>query len=396
MRLTSIAVPIVLCFSIRAQAQITGALDVGGGLGQSVPGAWLRESMVAPSLRLFNRSGFLHLDADLVERGGELSLRRERAAGAVSTPTLGALRLTLAADYTHDLRAETAARGDFTATTALSARWGATGVRTAVGRQPDSDLRLELGGWRAWRGVIVSVTAGNQLAGVDAPWSRIRTISIPDSVFNDTTGQWNHFQGKRTFTESGIARRLRGRADMEGRVDWSMGRFTMTAAMSARAAADSARTMVWGRMIAATQMNPRLSLTVGAGTQPLGLDARRASRFATIGVRLSPAAFLRPPPAPGVRTTATAFATAHAEDGAIRFTVRAPNARTVELSGDFTGWAPVALREVSPDVWQVTIGVAPGTHRINLRIDGDSWTAPPGLPAVEDEFNGRVGLFIVR
>ena len=38
----------------------------------------------------------------------------------------------------------------------------------------------------------------------------------------------------------------------------------------------------------------------------------------------------------------------------------------------------------------------PGTHRMNIRIDGDSWTAPPGLPTVNDEFSGRVGILVVR
>jgi hypothetical protein len=33
---------------------------------------------------------------------------------------------------------------------------------------------------------------------------------------------------------------------------------------------------------------------------------------------------------------------------------------------------------------------------MNLRVDGDRWTAPPGTPAVADEFNGTVGLVVVR
>jgi hypothetical protein len=167
--------------------------------------------------------------------------------------------------------------------------------------------------------------------------------------------------------------------------------------MSGRAAVDSTPAMVWGRLGATLRINSRMSLTAGVGTLPLpGPATTRASRFAAVGIRLSPAALLRPTLPHGVRASATAFSVAPAASGGYTVTVRAPSARTVELSGDFTNWTPVALRETSPNVWQVTIPMTPGTHRVNLRVDGDSWTAPPGLPAVHDEFNGRVGLLVIR
>jgi hypothetical protein len=40
--------------------------------------------------------------------------------------------------------------------------------------------------------------------------------------------------------------------------------------------------------------------------------------------------------------------------------------------------------------------MTPGTHRVNVRVNGDTWTAPPGMPTVDDEFNGRVGIIVVR
>jgi len=33
---------------------------------------------------------------------------------------------------------------------------------------------------------------------------------------------------------------------------------------------------------------------------------------------------------------------------------------------------------------------------MNVRVNGDSWTAPPGLPAANDDFNGTVGLVVIR
>jgi hypothetical protein len=33
---------------------------------------------------------------------------------------------------------------------------------------------------------------------------------------------------------------------------------------------------------------------------------------------------------------------------------------------------------------------------VNIRVNGDAWTAPPGTPSIEDEFNGTVGLVVVQ
>jgi hypothetical protein len=73
-----------------------------------------------------------------------------------------------------------------------------------------------------------------------------------------------------------------------------------------------------------------------------------------------------------------------------------PNARTVELSGDFTGWKPMALTRAGNDRWEATLPITPGIHRLAIRVDGDAWTPPPGVNAVPDEFQGTVGVIVVR
>ena len=77
-------------------------------------------------------------------------------------------------------------------------------------------------------------------------------------------------------------------------------------------------------------------------------------------------------------------------------TIQAPSARAVELSGDFNGWHPIALSQTRPDVWETTLSITPGTYRVNMRVNGATWIAPPGLSATADEFNGTVGLLVVR
>jgi len=73
-----------------------------------------------------------------------------------------------------------------------------------------------------------------------------------------------------------------------------------------------------------------------------------------------------------------------------------PDARQVELMGSFTDWAPVRLTSTAPGVWSFNVFLAPGVHRVNIRVDGGAWSVPPGLTAVRDEFGGEVGLLIVQ
>jgi hypothetical protein len=35
-------------------------------------------------------------------------------------------------------------------------------------------------------------------------------------------------------------------------------------------------------------------------------------------------------------------------------------------------------------------------HRVAIRVDGDAWTTPPGIAAVQDEFQGTVGIIVVK
>jgi hypothetical protein len=68
----------------------------------------------------------------------------------------------------------------------------------------------------------------------------------------------------------------------------------------------------------------------------------------------------------------------------------------VELSGDFNGWQPVKLSREVGDFWVITLDLKPGAYRMNLRVDGERWLPPPGTTAVDDEFNGKVGLVVIR
>jgi 1,4-alpha-glucan branching enzyme len=90
------------------------------------------------------------------------------------------------------------------------------------------------------------------------------------------------------------------------------------------------------------------------------------------------------------------FVVATADDGTRNIRVLVPQARTVELMADFTDWAPVPLTRERGGMWGLNIFIAPGVHRVNVRVDGGEWQPPPGLTTVPDGFGGLVGLLVVQ
>jgi hypothetical protein len=76
-------------------------------------------------------------------------------------------------------------------------------------------------------------------------------------------------------------------------------------------------------------------------------------------------------------------------------TVRVRAATTLELMADFTDWEPVSMTHLPNGDWTLERSIAPGTHRVAMRVNGGRWAAPPNLPRVSDEFGGEVGLLIV-
>jgi 1,4-alpha-glucan branching enzyme len=75
--------------------------------------------------------------------------------------------------------------------------------------------------------------------------------------------------------------------------------------------------------------------------------------------------------------------------------VLAPDARRVEIAGDFTDWQPVPMERVPAGRWRFDVRLAPGVHQLNVRVDGGAWEVPAGLASLRDEFSGGVGLLVV-
>ena len=197
-------------------------------------------------------------------------------------------------------------------------------------------------------------------------------------------------------------------SDMEGRVRWRRGALDIEGAAGARVASRGGGTGAYGDVSAAVRLAEGLALVLAGGNYPS--DPVRGSisgRFVTAGVRLTP----RPSPgaalirqvglysAPGTTESPARLDRARVAverlDGLSVLVVRVSGARRVEVMGDFTDWQPIALAASGDGRYQYALGLPPGVHRFNLRLDGGPWGVPLGAGFATDEFGGSVGVLVV-
>jgi len=178
---------------------------------------------------------------------------------------------------------------------------------------------------------------------------------------------------------------------------WGIGRLAFQGILGTRFSATNQPNELWGQAQASIALASDLALIASSGIRPSSAAYGIArSRFAELGFRVSPSALRRARLPSGVRPTAAAFQVGDAPNGKRTVRIRVPDARSVELSADFTSWKPIALERGDADEWEATLPIAPGMHRVAIRVNGDAWTPPPGIAAVPDEFQGTVGVIIVK
>jgi len=149
---------------------------------------------------------------------------------------------------------------------------------------------------------------------------------------------------------------------------------------------------------AAWWMTPYVAVAGATGrllADPMRGTAR--SRYATVALRFSaerhgPVRVRTSPPR--VAAGEASIVAALADGGAAVIRVHAAGARGVELMGDITGWAPVAL-ERRGDRWEARLTTTPGAHHVVIRINGGPWMPPANLPRIDDELGGTVGLLVI-
>lgn len=198
--------------------------------------------------------------------------------------------------------------------------------------------------------------------------------------------------------------------DVVGRARWAGDFLEFEGTAGVRGPTRGVASGAYGELTLRVPLSRHVAVTASGGSYPA--DPARgsiAASYASLGLRLTTSAAHRPlspaiqevlaralgDPPPSTGAGATQLTAAAAPDGRRRLRVAAPGARTVEIMGDFTDWEPVPLRRLDRATFEVVLPIAPGAHRVNVRVDGGPWLAPGGTRVETNEFGGAVGVLVI-
>jgi 1,4-alpha-glucan branching enzyme len=79
------------------------------------------------------------------------------------------------------------------------------------------------------------------------------------------------------------------------------------------------------------------------------------------------------------------------------FSFTAPEAKSVLLAGDFTGWqqAPLELKKAKSGIWTKTVSLAPGRYEYRLLVDGEWQDDPACQERQPNQFGGSNCVCVV-
>jgi 1,4-alpha-glucan branching enzyme len=82
----------------------------------------------------------------------------------------------------------------------------------------------------------------------------------------------------------------------------------------------------------------------------------------------------------------------------VTFSLLAPEARSVQLAGDFTGWqqSPVHLKKLKGGLWKTTVSLLPGRHEYRLLVDGQWHDDPECKLRQANQFGGENCICVVK
>ena len=66
---------------------------------------------------------------------------------------------------------------------------------------------------------------------------------------------------------------------------------------------------------------------------------------------------------------------ASAEDHEFRY--KAPDAKSVELMGEWNGWKSISMSKGDNGVWTTKVSLSPGTHAYKFLVNGTDWMFDP-------------------
>ena len=178
---------------------------------------------------------------------------------------------------------------------------------------------------------------------------------------------------------------------------WHYGRMELTA-VGGVTVGEHIEPRRWAQAIMHLQASRRLLVMAAFGQRPAASMAFDPSAHpqTMIGVQLAPWASRESAPPASAVPRARSWLAESMSDGLTKITVRCSGVFSVELAGDFTDWAPVALTARGGDRWETTVTILPGLHQVRIRLDGGEWQVPPGLPSTQRDFAGAAGVLLIE
>jgi predicted carbohydrate-binding protein with CBM48 len=377
-----------------ATAQVVVGSELVGGSLRPTTGDPVSLFAVLPELRFFNpRYDFAIIGTGSMAPGSAVAPGGRLEAG-LRQPVGGLWRADAAATLTHQRSllgpVRTAVEGSFR----LSRRVGGGGAWlswsdrsgdvTGPWLAPNLARGFSGGVWRA----LGSIELRGSLSGIDVRRDGWITSVIPgrdSTAIIDTLPQDSVFRRR-------FSRYMAGELGLT----WNPGPVRLAASGGATFSRAPGTPPLWYRVSGEVGLVPRVSLIVGAARLPVQVDPIAPHGRLLFGLRYGGQVGRRVAVNEPVRPTAMAFDVTTLQGEWRRFRVRAPAARSVRLMADFTDWAPVDMAPRDGGWWEAAIPVGPGSYRLNVQLDRERPEVPPGLPAVADEFQGRVGLLVLE
>ena len=325
--------------------------------------------------------------------------------GELVSPQVGWLRASLRGSFARGATPSSAPRvylGTGATIAALVGEYGlfigSDAVRRAAFRDAMEMPRVTAGGWRRFGDVVISLTTARRSARFATTSYFSRRVMVPITRVDSVSGGVDTVRVPGSVLDSARGNAVRRWSDLQLAVGWQRRRWSAELGLGGRRAGREVPGGAWVSAELALALTGPLALAVGAsgttGGRRFALDAEH--RHVTVGFRIAPWSVRAHGVVPSAEAPGASFAALRLNDGRYRLSLRVPRARVVELSGDFTDWKAVTLVRLGDDLWTLTLPLAAGTHRLNIRVDGGQWLPPPGLVTMSDDFAGAVGLLVIE
>lgn len=378
--LAGVAIVLAAACGLHAQ-QLSATLDAGAAAVRYADSLDVSAATLTPAFDFITPSTTLSGTGTFAQGGSGVWSLQGQLAGSAFTPSLGGVRAELVGS------AGGSAHEDGTRTGELLARARLHFLKRAWGVWAGG------GGGRTWDGDVWR----DMLVGDAGIWTRAGAgtlaLTTAPAVVDDTV---------RYIDTELSARWAASRLELGGVVGARAGHGLPTVAGSKRA---------WGNASATLWLGERLALVASGGSYPVDFtQGYPGGRFIQAGIRMAVGKRNRTASSAGVLESdterdmrsdranvanpITSFAIERGTGDQVTLRVKAPHARTVEISGDFTSWEAVPLARSTDGWWTLTLPLAAGTHQMTVRLDSSTWVVPPGLMTMTDE-SGTSGLLVI-